>query len=1064
MKTSLPSVLFFLLFLLINSSAYSQFSGGDGSVDSPYLIANAADLDQVRFHQEAHFRQTANIDLGTAPWNENEGWQPIGIFIEETPKKHNTSDIPSDSTFFSGTFDGNGFHIINLFINRPETPYAGLFGYARNARFENIRLDNTQVTGKFHVGALAGDIWATTVTNCHSSGDIVSTDDMYSYTGGLVGTNNENSTITASSSSADVTGTGSENRYTGGLAGQNRGGLITESRASGDVTGYFHAGGLVGWNAAAQVQMGPFAVISNSYATGTVTGLYYYAGGLAGSNWVATIEDSYATGDVFGNFNAGGLAGHNTSGTITSSHAAGDVYARADYAGGLVGGNRLDEAQISMSYATGNVVADGSYAGGLVGYNLQGASIRKCFATGGISSGYRAGGLVGVNGNRNDPAASIIEDSYATGHVLSYGSAGGLVGENTPGNGQTSIFRSYAVGFVTPYATHPGGLVGTTNLFDLDDSDQLVENSFYNSEIQYFEGSFGGEPKTMQELISAGTFSEWDLANTWTIIEGESYPYLAWQDGPRGENRPQPGKLTAVPVSGSIILEWPEPAAVEPRALKPASLQQTTINPESLKPASLQPTAYHIFRDGSHLATTTSASYTDSDVENYVPVIYQVAAEYADGTSAFSNLVDLALHSGFAGGRGTADDPFLVRNPDQLYNVRYHRSQHFLQTGHIDMTGYEIPVDNVQSAGWQPIGEMDVNLLFSGTYDGGEYLITNLSTRREEVGYAGLFGYIRRATLKNIILQEVQVSGFGHTGGLAGYIDLNSVVYNCHVRGTIEGIGEGWNSRNYGGLVGYSNLSQIDKSSSGGLVDAGNSRHVGGLAGYLTLGHIQNSYSFSNVTADVIAGGLVGWNADGGVIRNSYATGSVLGTDALGGLVAVNQRMNVAVRAVTENSYWDTERSGNATSDAGDGRTTEQMTWPYDAGTFVNWDFDEIWIADTEAANNEGYPYLLVFPIFDTEADDERHGFLPKEWVLSQNYPNPFNPVTTIRFEVPESAHVRLDVYSITGQKVATLVNGETPAGMHQVHFDAGQLAGGVYLYRLSTPAGSFTKKLTLIK
>jgi hypothetical protein len=284
------------------------------------------------------------------------------------------------------------------------------------------------------------------------------------------------------------------------------------------------------------------------------------------------------------------------------------------------------------------------------------------------------------------------------------------------------------------------------------------------------------------------------------------------------------------------------------------------------------------------------------------------------------------------------------------------------------------------------------------------------------------------------------------------------------VRGTVQGVGTGWNSRNYGGLVGYSNLSQIDKSSSGGLVDAGNSRHVGGLVGYLTLGHIQNSYSFSNVTADVIAGGLVGWNADGGVIRNSYATGSVLGTDALGGLVAVNQRMNVAVPAMTENSYWDTELSGNATSDGGQGRTTEQMTWPYDAGTFANWDFDDIWIADTETSNNDGYPYLLVFPIYETQADEERHGYLPKEWVLAQNYPNPFNPGTNIRFEVPETAHLRLDVYDMTGKRVATLVNGETPPGIHDIPFDAGHLASGIYLYRLSTPERSITKKLTLVK
>ena len=122
-----------------------------------------------------------------------------------------------------------------------------------------------------------------------------------------------------------------------------------------------------------------------------------------------------------------------------------------------------------------------------------------------------------------------------------------------------------------------------------------------------------------------------------------------------------------------------------------------------------------------------------------------------------------------------------------------------------------------------------------------------------------------------------------------------------------------------------------------------------------------------------------------------------------------------------------------------------------------------------DSANLGLIPGLWEAEIWGTSTDKILTGVtedeVPKNFELYQNYPNPFNPTTTIRFELEKEGHVKLEVYSMLGEKLLVLLDKRISRGKHEVFVDASNLPSGVYIYRINfNNIFVKAKKMTLLK
>ncbi len=545
---------------------------GSGTIEDPYQISNANQLNAVRNYLSANFILVDNVDLDVSPFNSGSGWEPIGTQTEP----------------FRGRFDGNDYTIDGLFINR-STDYTGLFGRTSSAQITNVRLTNIDVTGNVYTGGLIGQQHASSRTSTVSNSYVTGAVDGNTYVGLLVGGQYGEAGANYVQNSF-TKGTVETSVRSGGLVGAQivtGGGLndVSVSYAATDVQGSIESGGLVGY---VEVNSSGTNSVNNSLWDEDVSGQTQSQGGVGVSTSQMKTESTFTNlgwdfssrWSISSGVNSGYpnlqkdpvfAAGDGTSGNpyqiSTATHLnevrnfltshfkltndidvgnfgynypqgwdpIGENSSGAEFRGVFDGNGYIIE-NLRIRRSTENVVGlfgaifDGEVKNvGLVDVDIEGkdivgalvgisySDVKSTFATGQVEGSNHVGGLVGILENYNGSTGDISE-SYALVDVEAAGSnAGGLVGRLISG----TIDETYSAGEVRGSGSNIGGLVGIN-------SSGSVSDSYWDIETSEQSGSALGAGKTSEEMKTQATFSGWNFSSTWALLSGAklSYPYL----------------------------------------------------------------------------------------------------------------------------------------------------------------------------------------------------------------------------------------------------------------------------------------------------------------------------------------------------------------------------------------------------------------------------------------------------------------------------------------------------------------------------------------------------------
>lgn len=685
-----------------------------------------------------------------------------------------------------------------------------------------------------------------------------------------------------------------------------------------------------------------------------------------------------------------------------------------DYVGALAGNNKGSVTTCSSS----GTINGYRRTGGLAGDNS--GIVSQSYSSAEVNGEFYVGGLVG---NSSD----LVEKSYASGVVnVATQFGGGLVGNSSDeiadsyavaevnggyyigglvgGYNGTGILRSYAAGQVSGGGS-VGGLVGYENT-----SVTVAPDSYWDIDATGQSTSKGGTGLTTDQMIQASNFTNFDFATVWDISEGFSYPYL------RGVGSQRSSVVTITGNEGWRIMSSPESTVSYRHLLNKLWMQGFTNADDASGTSNLL------------LYDEAAQSFSSvSNADNTIPsgsgfIVYVYSDEDNDGSpEGFPKTMvsDNTLQSGAVSpalsytdtGNSMDDGWNLVGNP----------------------YGFTIDWD---AGGWTKTN-LDATIYVwdeSANSGNGDYLTWNGSTGTlGDSKIAPWQGFWVKASSSNPGLTFSET-----TKASGGTFYKKQPVPEISL--TLTG-----NQLSSKSILMFDEHASVKKD----MLDAYKLQSLN--SSYLSLFFILQDGSALDINAlptELEKAQTYPLDFNGSDLAGSY---------------------NLSWEAKNLPDQWRFELTDHAMDRTID--LNRQSNYSFNIETqdkirsFITKVDENNTFAPKVMKSNKDKPARFSISIIPIPAQQNPQE-LPSQVALRQNYPNPFNPATVIEYDVPEQSVVKLQVFDMLGQNVATLVNEQQAAGNYETSFDAGglDLASGLYVYRLQVGSQVLTKKMTLIK
>lgn len=934
-----------LFMLPLNISAAETIatapSIGDGSKANPYQISTLANLRWMSedaivadLHERwnSHYLLTSDIDGSEiSNWNITD---------------HDDSTVTPDSAIgfipigdslkpFTGSFDGGGYTISNLYINNPLKDNQALFGFidSDTTEIKNLNLTNVNVMGHKRTAALvglsksavfsditvdglirgrsstagvAGDMEGGSITNSSFNGTIVA----YTYGAGLIGKSSYVN-IKQCYTKGDyytqrfyihlkVPYSIGDEEYLGGLLGESHRDTIDESYSEANVKGGSIVGGFAGMLK---------SNVTNSYSIGKVDGEDEIGGFVGLLNSDAKIDDCYSSSDVDGQSSVGGMFGKATETGLgfpsaINNYSIGNVNGIRNV-GGFLGYGSMS---INNSYATGDVRGRDSI-GGFLGVSSyvylpakdmgDSVTIVNSYSSGDVYGTRYVGGFAGkfkgeLHGCYTSSNVFAVPNSYYTyGDYANEGAE--IVGSFLGYSYGAYVFDSYATGVVyaqrveekVKHFQGAGGYNSRNSILInsyasgafIDVSRSDYNSSYVTKFTQYTDTSNTDTAMTSENLMNVDNFPSFNFTNTDTIqwqIKSNNRPSLTWQKVVVSSDNPT-GKIGE---TRSVVSRlYSDGIPIVEKGVRYRAIDDSQW----------------IYQTASEIGDKDTVFTTNFNLD--IPGMHYLVQSYCKtGSNTFYG------NTTFIYNITQAEEP-LDYNIQNLAHLRWvsENSNLWTRTWNLtadinaDETKYWNPVDVITLDttisvfhGFEPIGGIDsisstrdtVYKYFTGSFYGNFHRIKNMYINRPNQYNVGFFGDIEKSTsvIADLYLDDFDVTGKSDVGVLSGELTRGKVS-KVQVSGRVNALSSA------GGLIGTGNYIKSYSSYYRGSIDASSAnvnvtayRYAGGFIGY-SISSISNCYSTGLVSANSIVGSFVGkqstLSAFDGSISNSYTTGAV---------------------------------------------------------------------------------------------------------------------------------------------------------------------------------------------